>query len=295
MAYLIEHITERTRKVLIETSLEQMHAFQDQTYSGKFMDEETGESGDWGMVTDGHGNNTCIHFLRSIPSEVMDRIIGSLEPAKALFEHVNANVKLGPNECSGATMCLVKVYSDRVVCINMGDSQAAVYKNGQLEFITVEHNCFNEREKERLRGLYSDIQYIKSKTLELLTESKITYKSLEYVQFSNKVTLATTQALGHNGLTGISPDVTTIPYLPGDVVQVVIGSDGFWDMVMKDNTDEVLSFASKSSNEILSWCLGRWLQEWEMQRDRNIAKSFKSRYDRDDCDDICVVKIDALV
>jgi serine/threonine protein phosphatase PrpC len=292
MSDLIQSVTERTHKVSIETSLEQMHAHQDQTYSGKFIDEETGESGDWAMVTDGHGTSMCINFLRSIPSDVMDRFIGSPVPANTLFDHINANVRLGERQCSGATMCLVKVYFDRIVCINVGDSQAAIYKNGELAFISVEHNCYNEREKERLRGLYSDICFIQSRTLELLTDSKMTYTESEYAKFSNNVMLATTQAIGHNGRTGIAPDVTTIHYEPGDVMQVVIGSDGFWDMVMKHNEDEMLSFATKSSNELLSLCMGRWLQEWEMQPDLNIDEVFKSRYQRDQCDDACVVKID---
>ena len=295
MAALIKtfnSVPESTHQVSIGTSVEQMHAHQDQTYSGKFVDEETGERGDWAMVTDGHGLSTCINFLRSIPSDVMDGFIGSPSPAISLFDYVNANVKLRSGECSGATMCLVKVYSDRVVCINVGDSQAAVYKNGQLAFLTVEHNTSNEREKERLRALYPSIYFMPSQTIVLLTESKMTHAYSEYAKFSNKVMLATTQALGHNGMTGISPDVTTIPYGPGDVVQVVIGSDGFWDMVMKNNDDEMLSFASKSNDELLTWCVGRWLQEWEMQHDRNIEKSFKSSYERDQCDDVCVVKID---
>jgi serine/threonine protein phosphatase PrpC len=292
MAALIKTLPESTHHVSIGTSMEQMHAYQDQTYSGQFVDEVTGERGEWAMVTDGHGLSTCINFLRSIPSEVMDGFIGSPSPAISLFDHVNTNVKLRPSECSGATMCLVKIYSDRVVCINVGDSQAAVYKNGQLAFLTVEHNTSNEREKDRLRELYPSIYFMPSQTIELLTDSKMTYAYSEYAKFSNNIMLATTQALGHNGMTGIAPDVTTIPYGPGDVIQVVIGSDGFWDMVIKTNEDEMLSFASRSSNELLTWCVGRWLQEWEMQPDRNNKKWFRSSYERDQCDDICVVKID---
>lgn len=274
---------------------EKMSKGQDQTYDGTFVDEETGESGRWGMVTDGHGTDQCIKFLRSISAETMNEFIGKKDPAGALFEHVNQYAGVCLGECSGATMCLVKIYKDRIVCINCGDSQAAVYKNGQLEFLTIEHNSMNAKEKDRLTAKYSDIRYYPSGNIELISPVRMIGVPMEYVCFPNtNMQLAVTQALGHRGITGCAADVTVIPYDPEDDIRVIIGSDGFWDMTMRKNEAEMASLAQKNCHELLEFALGRWLQEWEMQLDLNDEYVQKASYTRTQCDDVGVVKIDIL-
>jgi len=294
--YLYTKMTEMiaiqsTRSIIISESIEQMSKCQDQTYSGVFIDDETGEEGKWGMVTDGHGTNTCIRYLRSISKEKMNKVVGSKNPVETLANMVNKESFVSRYERSGATMCLVKVYKDRVVCINSGDSQACVYKNGELIFLSEEHNSKNKKEKERLAGR---CHYSKSTGIEITREQKMYSLDCEYANFPGGYCIASTQALGHSGITGYAPDVTIIPYDSKDTIYVVIASDGFWDMVVTSCDEEMKSFADKTSDELLKFALERWLQEWNMCIDRESDIWVTAKYDKTDCDDVCVVKIDIL-
>lgn len=278
------------QQIKITCSVEQMDKGQDQTYSGVFRDDETGEEGQWGLITDGHGTDKCIRFLRSIPQEILNEIVGSKTPVENLAAHVNGNVTIQIDESSGATMCLVKVYEDRIIVINCGDSQACVYKNGEQIFLSNEHNCLNATERQRLEKL--GVRYQRSGNIEVVTERKLCGVSSQYAVFPPNLVLATTQALGHNGRTGYAHDITAIPYESVDTVEVVIGSDGFWDMILKGDTSEMKSFASKTSDELVKFAVGRWLQEWEMYRDKTTEVFQKYAYTRNECDDVSIVKID---
>ena len=282
-------------KITIEHVSEKMCKGQDETWDGTFVDEETGETGRWGMVTDGHGTDKCIRFLRSISKSEMNGFVGRKDPVGALFEHVNLYAGVYAGECSGSTLCLIKVYKDRVVCINCGDSQAVVYKNGCMEFISVEHNCLNPKEKDRLAAKYGDMLYRPSGNIELVSPVRMIGSYTEYACFPNtNMQLAVTQALGHRGVTGYAADVTVIPYDPQDDVRVIIGSDGFWDMTMRKNEAEMASLANMPCHELLNFALGRWLQEWEMQTNLESESVEISSYTRSQCDDVGIVKIDIV-
>jgi serine/threonine protein phosphatase PrpC len=278
--------------ITINESIRQMDKGQDQTFSGTFVDAETGEPGKYGFVADGHGKNQCIDCLRAISQETMDGIIGSAAPVENLAQYINEYGYVTNNNSSGATMCLIKVYSDRVVAINCGDSQAAIYKNGELVFLSEEHNCDNEKERERIAK--KRVIYENSPNIEVVSEIKMVGITSRYAIFPPYLRLASTQALGHNGRTGLAPDVTVVPFKPDDKVHVVIGSDGLWDMVLKQNVEEMNSFTSKTSAELVEFAVVRWLQPWNMHKDKITEVHVLSRFEPHQCDDVCVVKIDIL-
>uniref|UniRef100_A0A6C0LCY0 PPM-type phosphatase domain-containing protein n=1 Tax=viral metagenome TaxID=1070528 RepID=A0A6C0LCY0_9ZZZZ len=278
--------------ITINESIRQMDKGQDQTFSGTFVDAETGESGKYGFVADGHGKNQCIDCLRAIPRETLDGIIGTAAPVENLAQYVNEYGYVTNINSSGATMCLVKVYSDRIVIINCGDSQAAVYKNGELVFLSEEHNCENEKERKRIEK--KGVTYEDSGNFEIVSEIKMVGVTSKYAIFPPHLKLASTQALGHNGRTGLAPDVTVVPFKPDDKVHVVIGSDGLWDMILKQNVEEMNSFTSKTSAELVEFAVGRWLQPWNMHLDKITEVHVLSRFQPKHCDDICVIKIDVL-
>lgn len=283
-----------SHNVSIDSSVEKMCKGQDHAYHGIFIDDETGETGKWGMITDGHGSNTCINYLRSIPQSDMNNVMGNPSPAEALFKMVNQFSNVWSREASGTTMCLVKIYRDRIVCINVGDSQAAVYKNGELAFLTETHDSFNEKEIARLTKENPNLDFYASQSIEITTDGKMYSVPSKYIIHNNHITLALTQALGHCGITGCAPDTTTIPYGPEDTMRIVIGSDGFWDMVVQKDAAEVLSFADKSSDELLKFSVDRWLQPWEMCRDREVGKFETGSFRKEECDDVGVLKIDIV-
>lgn len=277
--------------VSINESVDQLCAGQDQTFQGHFIDESTGETGTWAMVTDGHGSDKCISFIRTIS---LNEFIGKLNPIETLAEHINRGAGIPPLELSGATACLVKVYEDKIVCINAGDSQAAVYKNGELAFMTEEHNTFNQKERERLEKI-PGFSYRHSNNIQVVSPTQLRGTITEYAYWPDGLKLATTQALGHNGRTGLAPDVTTIRYEPTDAIQIVIGSDGLWDMVNKDDPEELKSFSSMTSDQILTFATNRWKQVWDMAPAHTPDTWTKARFTESyQFDDVCAVKIDIV-
>ena len=286
--------SEISHSVSVGKAVRQMSRGQDHTYEGTFVDDATGENGRWAMVTDGHGNDKCISYLRSISQSELDKVVGLPNPAETLFTMVNQFAQVESHECSGATLNLVKVYSDRLVCINMGDSQAAVYKNGELVFLTEYHDSSNPAECERLMKENHSVYFLPSKSCVVTTDGKMYQVDSKYIKHADNVILALTQALGHCGVTGCAPTTTTIPYGPEDIVRVVMGSDGFWDMVAENAPDEQLLFADMTSEELLKFAIDRWLQPWNMYYNRDLPEFLTCSYVPKQCDDVAVVKIDIV-
>jgi len=283
-----------THTIEIDMGLAQLCKGQDQTYSGVFIDEDTGEEGKWAMVTDGHGSNTCINFLRSIKQEKLNEIIGKPTPVETMAKYINENAKIGKYESSGSTMCLVKIYKDRVLCINCGDSRVIVYKNNNPVFLSKEHNSFNLNERKRLEACYPGVKIDKTTNIKIISETKMIGIVGEYIDFPSGTRLMGSQALGHNGNTGYAPDYETIYYDKNDSIKIIIASDGLWEMVLKDNEDEIAKIAKMPCKDLMDFAVKRWLQEWEMYRDINAETFVKCSFNEKQCDDVGIVTVDIV-
>jgi serine/threonine protein phosphatase PrpC len=118
------------------------------------------------------------------------------------------------------------------------------------------------------------------------------------VHKNDGVQLALSQALGHDGKTGIRPDRTVIPYGEADDIRIVLGSDGFFDMVLRERatdkfvTQDLLDLVDMSGEDILKRTIDRWLQEWEMYYSlTDPIVSMSGKYEKEQCDDVAIVKI----
>ena len=112
------------------------------------------------------------------------------------------------------------------------------------------------------------------------------------------VQLAVSQALGHDGKTGICPDRTVIPYEETDDIRIVLGSDGFFDMVLREKeedkfvTQDLLDLVDMSGEDIMKRTVDRWLQKWEMYYSfEDPTVSMLGQFEKDQCDDVAIVKI----
>lgn len=275
----------------INAKVNQLSKKQDYIISEQSIDSETGELFNWSVVFDGHGSNDCIQFIRNIPMQTMNEFVSSNKPIENLAKYINDNLKL--NVSSGSTMCLIKIYQNRIVCINCGDSQAAVYKNGKLEFITEEHSFKNEKEKTRLAD---NVTYIPSYDIAIRDENTLISVYSEYIEWNEDYTkLACSQALGHNGVTGCVPDTVVIPITPGDRYKVIIGSDGLWDMIIKENEEDILQLWNMDTDAIMKQTTERWLQKWNMVDVlKNDLTIHYAKYEPYQCDDIAVVVADIV-
>ena len=283
-----------THTIEIDMGLAQLCKGQDQTDSGVFIDEDTGEQGKWAMVTDGHGSNTCIDFLRSIKQEKLNEIVGKSSPVETMAKYINENARIRQTESSGSTMCLVKIYKDRVLCINCGDSRVMVYKNNESVFLSKEHNSFNLNELKRLESCYPGVKIDKTTNIKIISETKMIGIVGEYIDFPSGTLLMASQALGHNGNTGYAPDYETIYYDKNDSLKIIIASDGMWEMVLKDNEEEIAKIAKMPCKDLLDFAVKRWLQEWEMYRDITAETFVKCSFNEKQCDDVGIVTVDIV-
>jgi len=263
---------------------------QDYVCQGTGADSITGEKFQWIMLNDGHGENVCINFIRTMPQEKKNELISSRQPIEALANHIDKNAFILPRESSGATCVIVKCYTNHVECISAGDSQFLVFKNGELIYISKEHNCQNEAERQRL--IEMGYGFVPSSNIKLLSENTLTCAESGYARFSDGTQLACTQALGHNSKTGYLPETYEFPLLEGDTYRVVLGSDGVFDMTMMENSQDIQDLLTKTSRELCSKIVSRWLQEWEAHLPNKGPEKFT--YTRHQCDDVSVATVDIV-
>jgi hypothetical protein len=282
--------------VAISEHIEQMYKGQDETYSGHCLDKTTGKSKFWGMVTDGHGSNNVIKCLRDIKEKGrMNDFIAGDGPAEKLSDYINQTVGPYNSYKSGATMCLVECYSDHIKCTNMGDSQVIIFINGKIVYISEEHSSTNINERERLST--KCVRYTPTQTINIVSQTEMKGVKSEYVLFTNGTEIAMTRALGHGGITGKTPDIVSVPIEKTDVIKVIIGSDGLFDMIIKDDNEmlcekDVTLLYNMSGEEILTQTVNRWLQPWDIYTlEEPDKKQGPQIFPRDMCDDIGIVVI----
>jgi len=275
-----------------------LRADQDFAFCGRTLAEEseTNEAYDWFYGGDGHGGNAVVNLLRSLdPPTVMAKrdslryIQDQIEPHKTY------------HRSSGSTYYEARVFSDRVEVTLSGDSQIAIMIDGKIEYISTPHNMKNPLEKERLaqRMQLRDVWMTDSGNVaKILAADKITLRESEYVHFANGDKIAMSQSLGHQNVTGLMPEKFTLPLQPGQVVCVVGGSDGLWDMVNLEGESaesDIAFIASHTADEVISWVEARWKQEWTiLWKDPKTKRDCvgKQRFTSSEYDDIsvCVIR-----
>jgi serine/threonine protein phosphatase PrpC len=281
-----------THVVDINTKINQLSKGQDYIITDQTIDLETGEVFNWAAVFDGHGSNLCIDFIKKIPSYIMNDFIVSNKPIQSLAKYIDENLK--NCEGSGSTMCLVKFYRDRIECFNCGDSQVVVFGNGNVKFISKEHNFSNKNERNRLTHINNNnnVTFIPSMNIKMMDNETLVSVYSEYIEWDDDCStrLACSQSLGHNGVTGYAPDKTIIPISPTDNYKVIIGSDGLWDMVMMNDKREMTELYYMDADDIMKQTTDRWLQQWKMQDLLNYDTTIHHcSYKPSQCDDISVV------
>ena len=280
-----------THAIELDTKINQLSKGQDFILTDKTIDSETGEVFNWAAVFDGHGSNDCIDFIRNIPPSTMNEFIATNKPIQLLYEYINNNLTC--LNSSGSTMCLVKFYRERMECYNCGDSQVVVYRNGNINFISKEHNYLNKNEINRLAN---HVTFIPSMNIKMTNKDTLVSVYSEYIEWNEDLTrLACTQCLGHNGITGCAPDKMIIPITANDNYKVIIGSDGLWDMTMMDNKREMTELYYMDAEDIMKQTTERWLQPWKMiDLLRNDSTVHRCSYQPRQCDDISIVVVDII-
>lgn len=248
---------------------------QDVAFNGK--SELNGEPFDYGIILDGHGSDEFISFMRKLD---WDLIVSCDDPWVAIHYILMENCYLD----GGSTLIIMRAFARRIDVLSVGDSGILIHKNGELVYINEKHTHNNSRERERLktnpqyRGLKKPFDYIP-----LIRNSReMQAKRGYYNYFGSDVEpkqhqLAMTQALGHENITGYDPERHIEYFEDTDKINIVMGSDGLFDMLLlnqsviktpelspselEDIQKENIDILTMSATELVEKAEKRWKKE----------------------------------
>lgn len=249
----------------------------------KLLDPFTNELFDLLEVYDGHGLNNCIDILRQINTTEIIRT--NLEPELNIQQMIQCCEPKMPYD-SGSTFSCAKIYSNRVECRSVGDSEIWVYKNGERVYNSPPHNWSNLEEQERIRSFAKPLHdFIPT----LLSPTKIRMDRSHKIHWKKcsvqRLVFVPSQALGHRNITGLAAAVHTVLFEPSDTIVVIVASDGFWDMIIPEDKDILCS--ATCAIELGNLAEMRWRQEWDfVENHDNPDETIKNTFD--DFDDIAV-------
>lgn len=211
---------------------------QDVIFSGEsfLITEEISEKFYYGVLIDGHGTNFFINFLKTLDwNLIVSSPIIEDELNKILQEFYLGNIFF--YESSGSTLIIMRAFNNRIETISIGDSTVIIYKNGNIAYRNDYHTVENLLEFERLKNLDSYVTsfFTEMNSPRIKNSTELYAKKNVYNHFKKDVSLAMTQAIGHNGITGFSPEKHIELYDSSDIIRVVIGSDGLFDMLLVEN------------------------------------------------------------
>lgn len=275
------------KDVEITTAVEQNYKFQDQPFYGT-----TPLGKIYFGIWDGHGSNSVIQELRNIMTNgKLSEIMDTESPVHTITDYLLQHNICRINESSGAAMNFCIFDGKNLICTNCGDSRAFIFRNGEVIFMSVDHNSRNEKERNRLEG---KVTYSQSQCLKVISDKELVGSPSEYIHYENGIQLALSQAIGHNNITGIDPVVETIAVKPTDEIVAICASDGVIDMLLKDENDEVKDIDIKmlysfSAEDLKNKIMSRWLQPWDMTNLQGVSEKNVS-YDKSECDDVGITR-----
>ena len=223
---------------------------------------------DYIFAFDGHGMHHVIDQIRNMN---MDDIASASNPVFAVHEQLK-----GDSYRSGSTMAFARKTGNLIETFHCGDSALRVYVNGMLLHTSTAHNFTNPAEIKRTESMVRFIQ----PTMAPFPVSATAIREVLSPEgfFKTGEALVPSQSLGHNNMTGLDPEIFTITVKPTDHVRMIVGSDGFWDMLVPP-TGDARTLAQEAHR--------RWKQEWDYPY---LGRIVKNRFE--DIDDICVAVYD---
>jgi hypothetical protein len=241
-----------------------------------------GQKFTYGIIADGHGADIFIDFLKELNWE---EIISQDNPWEYLHEKYLKNLYI--RESSGSTLIIMRAFDTYIQSICIGDSQLVILVNGEFAYKSTPHNMKNPLEQWRLAkpGTTYVGQLNKKRDVPQIRNARsLQARPCIYQQFIQETSvqmtiLATTQALGHNCVTGYEPEYNECHFTETDHVKVLFGSDGLFDMLLieehiqttppltseefADLEQDKQDILMMDAEEIVEKCEARWKrQDW---------------------------------
>ena len=222
-----------------------MDSFTIQSTSGQdYSGHATVRNTSYAFVFDGHGYNDCIHHIRQLDMNLFATLPCPPTSLEASFAGKNFYK-------SGATFALARITGNLLEVFHVGDAKARVFVNDVLVHETLDHTFLHPSEILRTNAtIYNE------KGPFPVNDTHVEMMDSPVGHFDNGEAFVPSQALGHNGVSGLEPGHFTLEFQPYDSVRVVCGSDGFWDMLPK---------TQGTAQELCLDALSRWKQKWHFQ------------------------------
>ena len=230
-----------------------------QDYSGHGYVDNTS----YCFVFDGHGRNDCIEYIRTLN---MDHFATLDCPATAIEKTFQDKDFF----LSGATFALARIRENTLEVFHVGDAKAQVFLNGNMVHETIDHTFLNPQEIARTTATIRQ-----DKAPFPINDHEVQMVDSPVGHWPNGESIVPSQALGHNGISGLEPGYFKLEFDTFDIVRVVCGSDGFWDM---------LPPTTGTAKELCEEAVRRWKQHW-------IFGDIKTTYG-DSIDDVSVAILD---
>jgi serine/threonine protein phosphatase PrpC len=310
----IKEFSTETHAICIEHAVIPLGKKQDYITSGTCIDEETGESCYWIAAFDGHGTDDVIQTIRNMdmasyvcssnPIQKIEQRIASVSNLSkhTHFNIVESNIVLSDVNrddlhakrhktrwiCSGSTVSIVKVFSDKIVCMNSGDSQTAVFIEDDLVYINTPHTMDNMAEVERVKRVIPDHYIVQVPRYAISSLTSMKKEETTYIVYSEPERMCmVTQSLGHLQMLPCDPEVKTVEYKQHQNIVVFVGTDGFFDMTLLDDAKEVMDMKNNSAVDSAKKVEQRWVkQDWRIEGEEE-----GGGFDEKNRDDIGVGKI----
>jgi serine/threonine protein phosphatase PrpC len=270
---------------IINKSVKDLDKGQDFALCGESIVEngiKMGQKFTYGIIADGHGAHTFIDLLREFHWE---EIISQDNPWEFLYEKYLKDLYI--RESCGSTLIMMRAFDTHIQSICIGDSQLVILVNGEFAYKSTPHNMKNPMEQWRLAKPGTTYQgpLIKNRDVPQIRNARhLQARPSVYQQFIqpssvHMTILATTQALGHNCVTGYQPEYNELYFSETDHVKVLFGSDGLFDMLLieehiqtsppladeefADLEQDKRDILMMNAEEIVEKCEARWKkQDW---------------------------------
>ena len=288
---------------------------QDHTVTGQGV--LNGESFDFAVLMDGHGTDFFINLMRR---QNWPAIMSAEDPWAALYKILetieiinNTKVRtaygMSKKESSGSTLLMMRAFAARIETISIGDSQIVVFKNDEYLYGSTPHNRKNPAEVVRI-ATHPGYSYSRPQQPipSIRNASALQSIPAEYNHFADGTMLAMTQSIGHNNITGYDPERNTIVFDEDDTMDVIMGSDGLWEMILleqsKHNTpplteeeqidilQDMADLLVMNAAELVAKAEARWKKvDWQFYWDvKDFTKVVKAASFCGQYDDISVIK-----
>jgi len=284
-------LSSRTLRGSIRSGVKQLCKGQDFVIDGKT------DTYLWKVVCDGHGGDFFINIIRGLDwDDIMDKP-NSFDVLLNVIRSKYKGTSTPQKILSGSMLTMVKIYTERIETLSVGDSRILIYKNGKLTYKNTPHNRKNPSEVERLKDR-SRMKYKKTGAPipHIVSANALRGFYGEYIEFENGTEIASTQSLGHDDITGYSPEIHTEYFSEDEHVRVISCTDGFSDMILidgelcendKDLEDERIDLITMGLDDLLEKVETRWKKTWTYYWSvKNNELSTSTSYPEDGYDDI---------